>query len=346
MISVLVHAFAATVVAAVFGAALGAVGGVLGAPWGSGGSVIVAMTAAWAFAHEALGAPFPVPQLRRQVPEWWRTFFSPLASSTLYGAALGIGFLTYLLHSTLVVVAVAAFASGRPVHAAVLVAPFGFARGLAALAAVRGPAVVHRLAAFARRRWPLAAVNASAVAAVAVVAGASTHGSVGIRSLALAGVAVAFAWGAAWKALRPRAWGSIVATYDLGRLSPGVKAAVPVAEAAVVGLAVAGARPLAGMVALICVVAFTAAAVRRRASTPGRVPCGCFGASETSFPAIVARNVALALAAAIAAGGVNGLELRAPSPGDVIPLVLALAGVAAVLVAAWSVHRSLSAGRA
>jgi len=46
----------------------------------------------------------PVAQLRRQVPEWWRTFFGRRVASVLYGAGLGVGFLTYLSHGTLVVV--------------------------------------------------------------------------------------------------------------------------------------------------------------------------------------------------------------------------------------------------
>src|SRR4029450_14056998 len=93
-----------------------------------------------------------VPQLRRQVPQWWRTFFSVPVAAFLYGAGLGVGFLTYLAHGTLVVVAVAAVASGKPLVGAALLAPFGLARGLSVLVAVRarrpqeGTALVARLA--------------------------------------------------------------------------------------------------------------------------------------------------------------------------------------------------------
>ena len=60
------------------------------------------------------GLRVPVPQLRRQVPDWWRTFFGRPFAAVLYGAGLGIGFLTYLSDGTLVVVAFAALASGTP----------------------------------------------------------------------------------------------------------------------------------------------------------------------------------------------------------------------------------------
>ena len=114
------------------------------------GAVLVAAAAALYVARE-LGAPVPVPQLRRQVPDWWRTFFPPHVAAFLYGLGLGPGFLTYLGHGTFVVVSVAAFASGRPLLGAAVLAPFGLARGLGPVLAfgVRSPndaaALVERL---------------------------------------------------------------------------------------------------------------------------------------------------------------------------------------------------------
>jgi hypothetical protein len=344
-VAITLHALAAAIAAAAFGAALGGAGRVLGAPWGNGAPLVVAVVAAWAFAHEAFGVPFPIPQLRRQVPGWWRTFFSPFASATLYGAALGIGFLTYLLHATLVVVALAPFAFGRPVLGAVALGSFGLARGLSALAAVSGPDAVPRLAAFARRRWPLRAVNAAAIGAIVIAAWPSIRGPVALRALAVAVVALAFAWGAAWKAFRPAAWRSIVDDYGLGRLAPIAAAGVPFAEAFVAVLAVAGARRATGTLALLCLVAFTGAAIRRRLSTAGGVACGCFGASETSFPTLLVRNMALAAAAVAAIAGARPLEAPVPAPVDPVPIALSIAGAVGLVVAARSVRRAFAGSR-
>jgi hypothetical protein len=343
--AVLVHTSAATITAGAFGALLAAVGGVLGAPWESGGALVIGVAAAWAFAHEAFGVPFPVPQLRRQVPDWWRTFFSPFVSAALYGAGLGIGFFTYLLHSTFVVVSIAALASGRPLVGAAIVAPFGLARGLSAVAAIRGPGVVLALADVARRRTPLAAVHALALAVVAFASATSVSGRVAIRPLALAVVAIAFGWSAAWKALRPRAWRAVVDGYLSGRASTAVAVVVPVAEGAVAVLAVAGARRAAAALALGLLVVFTAGAVRRRLAGGVRVPCGCFGTADGSLGALLVRNVALAVVAGLALGDARSLRPPTPAASQAVPMLLSLAGVLGALAVARSVQRSIWRGR-
>src|SRR5262245_28888025 len=139
-ISLALHAIGAAAAAAIVGSLLAGAGALLGAPWGVGGAVLVAGAAALYVARE-LGAPVPVPQLRRQVPDWWRTFFPPQVAAFLYGLGLGPGFFTYLGHGTVVVVSVAAFVSGRPLIGAAVLAPFGLARGLGPLVAfgVRSP---------------------------------------------------------------------------------------------------------------------------------------------------------------------------------------------------------------
>jgi hypothetical protein len=134
-VSVAVHVIGAAVSAAAFGAVLGAFGSLLGAPWGTTGTLVVAATAAVYLAAE-LGARVPVPQLRRQVPDWWRTFFPPRVAAFLYGIGLGPGFVTYLTHGTLVVVALAAAATGSPLLGAAIVTPFGIARGLTVVVAL------------------------------------------------------------------------------------------------------------------------------------------------------------------------------------------------------------------
>ena len=173
-LSVAAHILGAAIAAAALGLGLGAVGGLLGAPWGTWGLLGIAAIGG-AYALGAAGAPVPVLQRRRQVPDWWRTFFSPMTSSFLYGVGLGPGFLTFSSFGTLTVVAVVALATGEPVLGAAVCAPFGAARGAAVLAgfgardAERGALVVDRIQAVGATPAPRAA---NAVALVAVAGGA------------------------------------------------------------------------------------------------------------------------------------------------------------------------------
>ena len=169
--SVGAHVLGAALTAGALGLGLGAGGHLLGAPWGSQGLLGIAAIGG-AYAMGAAGAPVPVLQRRRQVPDWWRTFFSPVTSSFLYGLGLGAGFLTFLSFGTLTVVAVVALASGDPLLGAAMCTPFGVARGLAVLVgsgcrdAERASAMVDRIQAVGLSRGP-GAVNAAALVAVA-----------------------------------------------------------------------------------------------------------------------------------------------------------------------------------
>ena len=129
------HAAGATAAAAAFGAVLAALGVLLDTPWDAGMAVVAALAAV--YLAEAIGARIPVPQLRRQVPNWWRSFFPFGVASFLYGVGLGAGFFTYLTRGTLVVVSAVAFVSGDPLVGALALAPFGLARGLSAGVAFR-----------------------------------------------------------------------------------------------------------------------------------------------------------------------------------------------------------------
>jgi hypothetical protein len=175
LVTVAAHVAGAALAAALAGAGLGGIGALLGAPWGAGGPILVAAVAALYGLREAVGAPLPVPAGRRQVPDWWRTFFSPPVAAFLYGAGLGIGFLTFLSFGTYVAVAAAALATGHPLVAAGLCLPFGIARGLSVLvasgstSAPRAAAVVDRLQELAATPVP-GIVNAGALAALAVAA--------------------------------------------------------------------------------------------------------------------------------------------------------------------------------
>src|SRR5919108_583848 len=133
--SVAAHTLGTTLAAAALGAMLGGIGAAAGAPWGRTGAVVVAGVAFVYAARELVRIPVPLPNLHRQVPQWWRTFFSPRATSFLYGLGLGVGFITYLSFGTLVACGAVAVAAGSPLAGLTVVAPFGFARGLSILVA-------------------------------------------------------------------------------------------------------------------------------------------------------------------------------------------------------------------
>jgi hypothetical protein len=176
-LSVLLHTLGAVLAASAFGAVLGGAGAVLRAPWGRWGLVALAVVAAAYALREAAGVPVPIPDRARQVPDWWRTFYSPGTAAFLYGMGLGVGFLTFLSYGTFVAVAAAAVASGSPLAGAALCAPFGLARGLSIAVAngtlgSRGPGTaVGTLEELATTRLPRAA-NALALAGVTVSAAA------------------------------------------------------------------------------------------------------------------------------------------------------------------------------
>ncbi len=175
VMTVALHVAGATVSASAFGALLGGLGLLLAAPWGAAGAIVVGLVAAVYAAREGLGLPIPVPDRHRQVPEWWRSFFSPPVASLLYGLGLGIGFLTFLTFGTFVAVAVTAFVSGDPLIGALLCGAFGVARGLSVLVAASTESpddssfVVDRLEDLALTRWPRM-LNTVALIATASVA--------------------------------------------------------------------------------------------------------------------------------------------------------------------------------
>ena len=158
------HFLGAAITAALLGAGLGALGALLGAPWGGTGLAVIALVAVVYLARESFGAPVPIPEWRRQVPSWWRDFFTPPTAAFLFGAGLGVGFLTFLTFGTFVAVATAALVGGDPSLGAVLCAPFGIARATAvALASL--DETRQRSVSLGEGRVP-AALNVAALAAV------------------------------------------------------------------------------------------------------------------------------------------------------------------------------------
>jgi len=341
------HVVGATLTAGVFGATLGAVGGLLGAPFGRAGLTLVAAVAS----VYALGAvsrfDVTVPQLRRQVPDWWRTFFSPPVTSFLYGAGLGIGFLTFMATGGLVAVAVAATASGSPWLGLILVAAFGFARGLSAVVAsgVRteddGRRLVERLAGRSDRVRRVA--NGTALAAVAALALAAVPDSVpaGWGDLASGALAVVFAWAAISKLAGRRRWRRTLAAHRLPALGERLAAwSVPLFEAAIPLLALLGFRTASSAWGLLLLVVFSAEVVRVRIAVGPAVPCGCFGGrSAMDAGTMLARNAGFAVVGVAGFVGAQDVALvrwpGAPGPGEILPMVLASGGVLVAGFAAW-----------
>jgi len=169
------HVVAATASAAGVGAVAGGIGWLLGAPWGTGGFIAVAIAAGVYAFRELSGVPIPVPDRHKQVPLWWRTFYSAPVAGMLYGFGIGVGYLTYLSFGTYFVVTIAAATSGDVLLGAALTAPFGFGRGLSVAVAnrragsVERPSGIDSVDALARTRWPQLA-NAGVLTIVAAVA--------------------------------------------------------------------------------------------------------------------------------------------------------------------------------
>jgi len=355
-VALALHTTGATLAAAAFGAALALAGAALGAPWGRTGFALVAGLAALYLAAEVLELRVPVPQMRRQVPDWWRTFFPLAPAAFLYGVGLGVGFLTYLAHGTLVVVAAAAIASGRPAAGAALVGAFGLARGLNAGVALRtrsseeGALLVASLARSAS--WPgwrvAHAVALGAVLGASAIAFSRTDlpGEVG----ALAGAILALAFGAAGvaKLARARRWRRALRSYGLP--SPVERAAavgVPVLELSLAALPFLGLTSTAGLASLAALGAFSAAIVVARIRGGRRVACGCFGSGlERDYRYLLGRNAALALVALVAwtqgqdASRAGGLGV--PGAGDLVPAVLVGVGLT---LAAWVALEAVVAAR-
>ena len=356
--AVALHALGATVMAAAFGAALGAIGALLHAPWGAAGLIVTGALALAYAAREAFGLPLPVPAARRQVPDWWRSFFSWPVAALLYGAGLGIGFLTYLTNGGLVVVAAAALASGRPAAGALVVGAFGLARGLSPLVAwpVRtteaGTALVDRLAAADPRTWRL--LNAGALvlvggSALAVVPRVAPSGAE-VAALSTAILALAFGWSGAVKLAAPAHWRATVAAHDLpDGLDTAARTAVPSLELAVAGAAALGLAPAAGAIALVLLGAFSVAIVRTRIRGVRRVACGCFGGTRSrDYRLLLARNVLLASVAAVAARAPArppALWPGVPQAGETLPAVLAIGALVVAVLTLWRTTVWLGRGR-
>jgi hypothetical protein len=190
-------AVAAVATAAALGLVLGFAGSLLGA---RDAVLVAAGLALLAAAREAGLVRFPLPQARRQVPDWWR-FELPLPVwATGYGAGLGAGFFTYQPVSTFWVACAGALALGQPVPAALCLSLYGAGRATMVVWPRRPAgdptAAVERLAG---RRGALLRANAVALVACAVLlalaptAGAQTLVASSALDPTVSGNVIAFA---------------------------------------------------------------------------------------------------------------------------------------------------------
>ena len=352
-IALALHVLGAGLAAAAFGVALGAAGMALDAPWGAAGFVAIAALGVLYLTREALGVRVPVPQLRRQVPDWWRTFFGFETAALLYGMGLGIGFLTFLRHGTFVVVSSAAIATGRPLLGALIVAPFGVARGLSATVASTsrtqedGTALVGRLSSSAAWvGWRVAHAGAL-LAVIGTAAFAIRRGGWpgDLGGLAATTLAIAFGWAAVSKVVRSRRWRRSLQSYGLGgRFERTVAVGVPLVELGIGGLLFLGLPSTAGVLSLGVLAAFSVGIVTARIRNGPRLDCGCFGSARVrDYRLLLARNGVLATVALVAwRRGTDtwiGADVVAPSGGELVPAALVALGlVLATLVVAATVR--------
>lgn len=351
--AVMLHAAGAATTAAAFGAAIAGAAALLGAAWGRAGAVIVVAVAVLYLAREITGVRIPVPQLRRQVPDWWRTYFGRPLAALLYGSGLGVGFLTFLGHGTLVAVTVGAASTGRPLLGALVMAPFGLARGLAPLVAARskapedGRTLVDRLSATTGhlRR----ALNALALAGVAIAAAASASRTGGGWGEAAAAVlAVTFAWATISKLAGWNRWRRTLSAQALPRRAERLAAwAVPAVESLVPILTLLGRQRAAAAVAIASVATFSAAVLRLAARDGVTVACGCFGRSSIDVRLALARNLVLAAAAVVSRWlAAPDPRLTLPAAKDALPALLVAGAVAVAVITAWRSSVWLGKGRA
>jgi hypothetical protein len=165
---------------------------------------------------------------------------------------------------------------------------------------------------------------------------------VAVRVVSIA-LGATFVWAALAKLVGWRRWADTLVRYRLGRgLQALASVAVPSAEAAASALLVGGAPRAGAAVAIALVAAFSLAVVRTRAFGEEDAPCGCFGGAEVSdLRRVLARNAALAAAAAfvLLAGG-DGTS-AAPAVPAVVPVVLVTVGVVVMIWLVWQTSASL-----
>jgi cytochrome c biogenesis protein CcdA len=164
-IALALFAVAATASATVVGLVLGALGDVLGA---RRALLAVAALAALAAARELGVVRLPLPQVRAQVPDRWRSELPLPVWAAGYGAGLGAGFFTYQPFATFWIACLGAAALARPGVSAACFALFGAGRALMVALPGRDAEPARAVERLVRRRPLLARVNAFVLAVAAL----------------------------------------------------------------------------------------------------------------------------------------------------------------------------------
>jgi hypothetical protein len=166
--------------------------------------------------------------------------------------------------------------------------------------------------------------------------------------LAASLLAATFAWAAAAKLVRWRAWRAALREHGVsGRGAAWVAAVVPLGEAVTAVILVAWRADVGGASALAALSVFSLVAVRLRSRAGGKLPCGCFGGeSERDYRWILLRNSLLAAGAAfILATPLTGAawsSLASPPKAGYVPASLVVVGL---LLGAWTLRRASLAMR-
>jgi hypothetical protein len=173
-------AVGAVAASALVGAALGAVGALLGTQL----AFAVAALALLAAAREAGIVRLPLPQLRCQVPERWRSELPLPVWSVGYGIGLGLGFLTFQPVATFWVACAAAVALGKPLAAGLCFAAYGAGRALMAAWPRHGqPDPTAAVEGLARRRRLLLVGNVGALLLCAGLLAAAPAAGAAVQTL-------------------------------------------------------------------------------------------------------------------------------------------------------------------
>ncbi len=361
--AVALHTLGATVTAAAFGAALGAVGSVLHAPWGAARARRLAAAALAYAARERVRSAAAGPRCAPAGPGLVALLLLLAGCRDALRRRPGDR-LPHVPHERRARGGRVRRRGSRagPPRAPWWWGAFGLARGLSALAArpVRtreaGAALVDRLAARDPAWWRR--VNAAALLLVGAavllrLARIDPPARSGPRSRprppSVSGDRVRMVRG------REAGHAGGVAP-DAGRAGPAARptrvaaAAVPAVEAAVPAAVILGAPAAAAAIALVSLVGFSVAIVRTRVRD-GRdaVACGCFGGSRSrDYRLLLARNAALAAAAVAglaASRGPRRLVARRAGAGRALPVAVATSAVAVAVLTAWRSASWLGRGR-
>ena len=157
-------------------------------------------------------------------------------------------------------------------------------------------------------------------------------------------IATTFVAAGAAKLIRYPRWRSALDEYRFpGALAGWIAVGVPTAELGAVVLLVWVSQAVGAAVSLALLALFSAAIARVAVVRGSRVPCGCFGGDESQdYRLLLGRNAFLCIAcAAILLGGPEGSLVESMSGSDVLPLALATAGIAGIVVLATQMAGSL-----